>query len=55
MKAEYSIVNQGSSSICHFIRTAEKTIADILPIENVSDNPGPREIVRVSKQLQNME
>lgn len=28
------------------LRTAEKTIADILPIENVSDNPGPREIVR---------
>lgn len=29
-------------------RTTEKTIADSLPIENLSENAGPREIVRVS-------
>lgn len=28
------------------LRTTEKTIADSLPIENLSDNPGPREIVK---------
>lgn len=28
------------------LRTSEKTIADVLPIENVSENPGPREIIR---------
>ena len=31
----------------HLYRTTEKTIADSLPIENLSDNPGPREIVKV--------
>ena len=29
------------------IRTVEKTIADSLPIENLSENPGPREIIKV--------
>lgn len=28
-------------------RTTEKTIADSLPIENLSENPGPREIIKV--------
>lgn len=28
------------------LRTKEKTIADSLPIENLSENPGPREIVK---------
>ena len=32
---------------CHTIRTPEKTIADSLPIENLSENPGPREIIKV--------
>lgn len=29
-------------------RTTEKTIADSLPIENLSENPSPREITKVS-------
>lgn len=28
------------------LRTPEKTIADSLPIENLSENPGPREIIK---------
>ncbi|CAH3027853.1 unnamed protein product [Porites evermanni] len=28
------------------LRTIEKTIADSLPIENLSENPGPREIIK---------
>ncbi|XP_078373554.1 uncharacterized protein LOC144657122 isoform X2 [Oculina patagonica] len=28
------------------LRTTEKTIADSLPIENLSENPGPREIIK---------
>ena len=34
-------------------RTTEKTIADSLPIENLSENPSPREITKVSNILLN--
>lgn len=42
------IINQIWLSCAYTLdRTTEKTIADSLPIENLSENPGPREIIKV--------